>query len=1600
MTFLLSCPTSHSQMVLSMYSIEYYYQQEADCNCRPSSAQQKPSAHVSGGSRPSVVLPQRPSFGQIATTRRPTGQAFTPQTTRPFGPLGGQTVPQGRRPSTPSRIGQSPRPVSSPTHTTRTPYGQAGVQPEPENDISSIGDSGIQSVPGQKRPDQTRTRYPTPSRRVPTPRQPSRITPTQPPRDTFRGQQPQPQSDQDRNYPEQEISPTVTPPPRQTDKWSNRQQTQVPRYPTPSRTQQTTRRPQTTRIYNRVTPSVGQQHGREPSAEGIYTTQSPQQDFHTQKPGAGSSWQQRKQVTTTTKRPSQQQPTFRPSRVPPPPQRRPTQPRPATTTLPSISDQSFESNRQNPSCRRRGDRITPSTQNLPVCPESTPDQCQNQPYNPSDPRPLCPNETETPDCRNVNEPYNPSDTRPLCPSPVPEQDCRPFGQPTYVGDRRPLCSSPPPTQTNCKDPSAPYNPADTRPLCRTTSRPQPTPPRPQINPQPNCRRQDETASLGDNRPICPQETQADCRPFLERPQPGDRRPVCRVNQQPPRIPPSQQQRPQPGSHVTKGQQQPRPPQRQPSYPQSGRYPATQTTRRQQWQTTTKPPQEVFEQTDSPNQSQAGRQPPARVASRPYPPPSGTFQTRPQTGTQPGLRPDQPQIVPQSPAVGSSRPLPPPSGTFQTRPQTDTQSGLQPDQPQAVSEPPQSEFGSHPSQPQSGSYPAQPSSGISQPQSPVSRPGSRPSPSGPYTGSRPQPGIGLSPPRSSPPPRGTFTTRPQSGFTQAPPRGTLPAVNQPQTPGRQPSSDVGPGSQIFSPQRQPVVHQGQRTTSRTQYPGRVSTTPRVPISVTGTSTASGEDTRRTLYEIVEDPALLIRGQPVKMTKIFDLFHKAGIENVLTGPGPTTVFLPSDDAFSTLPQGVVDQLEENPELLRQVLLYHVTSTEILPSDQGESYVVPSLEGTQLVITMLNGGRLILISGAKAIAVTRANNGIFYVINQLLYPLPHQNIVGAIQSRPDLSTLAFLLPLSGLMDLLQGQTPYTFLAPTDNAFAQLPPAVYDELTRNTTALQELLLNHITEGAHYGREFLTGGTFPSLRGGKLKFQVVSYGYQVNDVNIKTPEIVTGTGIIHLIDQVLLDEQDLEFITRVENSVSGLGISPENNAQQPPIGGQQPSYGRIPAVGRTPAQGQSVPGQRLGAGQSPSGQIPVTGQHSAVQRPTTGQHSPTGQRPASGQNSPTGQRPATGQHTVRQGLTPGQPQVTGLQPSVGQRQDSGYRSPTGQRPATSQITGSGHTSFGGQITTIHQSRPSGHTSSRGQYPSSGQSSSSGQNEFQPQPLPAGVQGHGGGSSTNVADLARSMGLNKFANWITNTGLLEKIHDGGVYTVFAPTDDAISSLPQEMTYSIDSDPQQVKSLLQYHIIPQSINVNSLTNEETTSTLLQGKTIRFNVYENKHCNCKQMVTASGTPIGDALATMGSVQVIPVTQVLYQPTGNLLNIIEASPILRNLSEAVRTARLTWVLSGTGPMTIFAPSDTAFQSLTQEERKTLIDDKKAFADLLKRHIVRGTYFSSGVQEDQEKKSESGQPLILSLQEGIMTVNSVPVTYSDITALNGVLHVIDQFL
>ena len=109
--------------------------------------------------------------------------------------------------------------------------------------------------------------------------------------------------------------------------------------------------------------------------------------------------------------------------------------------------------------------------------------------------------------------------------------------------------------------------------------------------------------------------------------------------------------------------------------------------------------------------------------------------------------------------------------------------------------------------------------------------------------------------------------------------------------------------------------------------------------------------------------------------------ADLAATLSTGGPYTVFAPTDEAFAALPAGTLDQLLQNPDQLREILLYHVVSGEVLAADVISLTSATTLEGTTVAIDATNG---VKINDANVIqADVLASNGVIHVIDKVLLP-----------------------------------------------------------------------------------------------------------------------------------------------------------------------------------------------------------------------------------------------------------------------------------------------------------------------------------------------------------------------------------------------------------------------------------------------------------------------------------------------------------------------------------------------------------------------------------------------------------------------------------------
>ena len=112
--------------------------------------------------------------------------------------------------------------------------------------------------------------------------------------------------------------------------------------------------------------------------------------------------------------------------------------------------------------------------------------------------------------------------------------------------------------------------------------------------------------------------------------------------------------------------------------------------------------------------------------------------------------------------------------------------------------------------------------------------------------------------------------------------------------------------------------------------------------------------------------------------------AGLVETLQGPGPFTVFAPTNDAFAALPAGTVEGLlqPENQDQLVSILTYHVVPGNVT-SDQlaGQQLNVATVQGQTVSIDGTSG---VTVNGANVVAADiAASNGVIHVIDTVLLP-----------------------------------------------------------------------------------------------------------------------------------------------------------------------------------------------------------------------------------------------------------------------------------------------------------------------------------------------------------------------------------------------------------------------------------------------------------------------------------------------------------------------------------------------------------------------------------------------------------------------------------------
>ncbi len=255
-------------------------------------------------------------------------------------------------------------------------------------------------------------------------------------------------------------------------------------------------------------------------------------------------------------------------------------------------------------------------------------------------------------------------------------------------------------------------------------------------------------------------------------------------------------------------------------------------------------------------------------------------------------------------------------------------------------------------------------------------------------------------------------------------------------------------------------------------------------------------------------------------------QANLAATLSSNGPFTVFAPTDAAFDNLPDGVLDNVLADNDVLTAILLHHVHSGNALSSDLSDGMEVSTLNDDILTVSI--DGEVVMIDMATVTVVDIiASNGVVHVVDMVLLPATEdQTVMSIIANSPAHTILEEAVLAAELDGTLSGDGPFTVFAPSDDAFDGLPAGALDLILANTEQLTDLLLNHVHSGDVLSTDLSDGMMVPTLNETELIVSIDGMTVMIDLATVTQADLTASNGVVHIIDKVLLPDFGQEDTT------------------------------------------------------------------------------------------------------------------------------------------------------------------------------------------------------------------------------------------------------------------------------------------------------------------------------------------------------------------------------------------------------------------------------------------------------------------------------------------
>ncbi len=286
------------------------------------------------------------------------------------------------------------------------------------------------------------------------------------------------------------------------------------------------------------------------------------------------------------------------------------------------------------------------------------------------------------------------------------------------------------------------------------------------------------------------------------------------------------------------------------------------------------------------------------------------------------------------------------------------------------------------------------------------------------------------------------------------------------------------------------------------------------------------------------------------------------------------------------------------------------------------------------------------------------------------------------------------------------------------------------------------------------------------------------------------------------------------------------------------------------------------------------------------------------------------------------------------------------------------------------------------------------------------ASGCGGGNDPDIVQIAQSNPeLSILVEAVGSAGLVDTLKGRGPYTVFAPTNAAFASLLTELGVTKEqllADKALLTTVLTYHVLPGAVRRADIPAGKAIATVqgsifkvdAMGSALKITDGRNRTAN----ITAT-----DIQAFNGVVHLID--KVILPANKNVVQTAQSLPDFSILVEAVVAADLQGALSGEGPFTVFAPTNTAFAALLSElgvSKEALLANKALLTKVLTYHVVSGRVLKADVPVGAAVTTLQGETLTVNASLAITDQRgrSANIIATDVLTSNGVIHAIDKVI